>query len=225
MQSLCKLVYTCNYKQKERRLKMKKKLIFPLLLFTILAVATACNKDTSGGSSTEETAELEVTTAPTNTPLPTAAVTITENSDGTSQLNNATAGYNVTFDSKSLEMNNTDSTISFAPSDKKAKEELNLFLAITETTPDSAKQLGKQLKKSYKGSIKQSETTLGAGKTPADLYTITDNKKVTHEVYVMSSKDKGWYIEMKCPSKYKKKYMATFETILGSLEFSETVAE
>ena len=144
---------------------MKKKFIYTSLLLGMFAFATACSSNADKENAEIENTATEVTVAPTNTPLPTAAVTITENSDGTSQLNNATAGYNVTFDNKSLEMNNTDSTISFAPSDKKAKEELNLFLTITETTPDSAKQLGKQLKKSYKGSIKQSETTLGAGKT------------------------------------------------------------
>ena len=203
---------------------MKKKLVLSILLLSLLASATAC-----GGKEEkkvkEEKETVEATVVPTNTPLPTAEVSITENSDGTSQLDNATAGYNVSYDSKLLEMNNTDSTISFAPSDKKAKEELNLFLTITETTPDAAKELGKQLKKSYKGSIENDETKLGSSKTPATCYSITDTKKMTHEVYVISSEEKGWYIELKCPSKYEKKYLTAFEDILGSMDFSATITE
>ena len=138
-------------------------------------------------------------------------------------MDNATAGYNVSYDSKLLEMNNKDNTISFAPSDEKAKEEMNLFLSITETDVTTAKELGKQLKKGYKGSIKKSETTLGMNKTPATFYNISDSKKVTHEVYIISSEEKGWYIELKCPSKYEKKYLTTFEDILGSMDFSATI--
>ncbi|MCI5587785.1 MAG: hypothetical protein MR384_07895 [Lachnospiraceae bacterium] len=73
--------------------------------------------------------------------------------------------------------------------------------------------------KSYKDSIKKKETTIGTGKTSAECYTITDSKKVVHEVYVISSGEKGYYIELKCPSKYKKKYMASFNDILNSIEF------
>ena len=73
--------------------------------------------------------------------------------------------------------------------------------------------------KSYKCYIKKKETTLGTGKISAKCYTITNNKKVVHEVYVISSAEKGYYIELKCPSKYNKKYMASFRNILGSIEF------
>ena len=203
---------------------MKKKIVLSILLLSLLASATACGGKEEKNVK-EENETVEATVVPTNTPLPTAEVSITENSDGTSQLDNATAGYNVSYDSKLLEMNNTDSTISFAPSDKKAKEELNLFLTITETTPDAAKELGKQLKKSYKGSIENDETKLGSSKTPATCYSITDTKKMTHEVYVISSEEKGWYIELKCPSKYEKKYLTAFEDILGSMDFSATITE
>ena len=131
---------------------MKKKLILSLLLISLLVSMASCNKSDTEKKEVSETT-TETSNEPTNEPLPTAEVSITENSDGTSQLDNATAGYNVSYDSKLLEMSNKDSTISLTPSDKKAKEELNLFLTITETTPDAAKELGKQLKKSYKGSI------------------------------------------------------------------------
>ena len=136
---------------------MKKKLIYTTLLVSLLSLSTACGKSKSDNKdvSTTDTA-METTAVITNSPLPTAEVSITENSDGTSQLDNATAGYNVSYDSKLLEMSNKDNTISFAPSNEKAKEELNLFLTITETTTDTAKVLGKELKKSYKGSITSS---------------------------------------------------------------------
>ena len=203
---------------------MKKKLILSLLLISLLTSIASCNKSDTEKKEVPETT-TETSTEPTTPPLPTAEVSITENSDGTSQLDNATAGYNVSYDSKLLEMNNKDSTISLTPSDKKVNEELNLFLTITETTPDAAKELGKQLKKSYKGSIENDETKLGTCKTPATCYTITDSKKVTHEVYVISSEEKGWYIELKCPSKYEKKYLTAFEDILGSMDFSATITE
>ena len=203
---------------------MKKKLVLSMLLLSLLTLATACGgKEENKSEKKKET--IETTAAPTNTPLPTAEVSITENSDGTSQLDNTTAGYNVSYDSKLLEMSNTDSTISFAPSAEKVKKELNLFLTITETTPDAANELGKQLKKSYKGSIEKEETTLGTSKTSATCYSITDSKKVTHEVYIISSEEKGWYIELKCPSKYEKKYLTAFEDILGSMDFSATITE
>ena len=207
---------------------MKKKIVLSLLLLSLLASATACGgKEEKKVKEENETVEatVETTTEPTNEPLPTAEVSITENSDGTSQLDNATAGYNVSYDSKLLEMQNKDNTISLVPSDEKVKEELNLFLTITETTPDAAKGLGKQLKKSYKGSIENEETKLGTRKTPATCYNITDNNKVTHEVYVISSQEKGWYIELKCPAKYEKKYLAAFKDILGSMDFSATITE
>jgi len=203
---------------------MKKKLVLSMLLLSLLAFATACEgKENKKVEEKKET--VEATVVPTNTLLPTAEVSITDNSDGTSQLDNATAGYNVSYDSKLLEMSNKDSTISLTPSDKKAKEELNLFLTITETTPNAAKELGKQLKKSYKGSIENEETKLGTSKTSATCYNITDDKKITHEVYVISSQEKGWYIELKCPSKYEKKYLTAFKDILGSMDFSATTTE
>ena len=203
---------------------MKKKLVLSMLLFSLLVSTTACGgKEKKKVEEKKET--VETTVVPTNTPLPTAEVSITENSDGTSQLDNATAGYNVSYDNKLLEMQNKDNTISFAPSDEKVKEELNLFLTITETTSNAAKGLGKQLKKSYKGSIENEETKLGTSKTSATCYNITDDKKITHEVYVISSQEKGWYIELKCPSKYEKKYLTAFEDILGSMDFSATITE
>ena len=206
---------------------MKKKVLYPLLCVTLLAFTAGCggNNNSKKGDTEDQNVATEATVEPTNTPLPTAEVSITENSDGTSQLDNDTAGYNVSYDNKLLEMNNKDNTISFEPSDEKTKEELNLFLTITETTPDAAKELGKQLKKSYKGSIENEETKLGTRKTPATCYNITDNNKVTHEVYVISSQEKGWYIELKCPSKYEKKYLTAFEDILGSMDFSATITE
>lgn len=203
---------------------MKKKIVLSILLLSLLASATACGGKEEKNVK-EENETVETTVVPTNTPLPTAEVSITENSDGTSQLDNATAGYNVAYDNKLLEMNNKDNTISFVPSAKKAKEELNLFLTITEITPDAANELGKQLKKSYKGSIENDETKLGTSKTPATCYTITDTEKMTHEVYVISSEEKGWYIELKCPAKYEKKYLTAFEDILGSMDFSATITK
>lgn len=208
---------------------MKKKILYSLLLITLLAFTTGCGgkNDSKESKTKEQNIETEATTVeePTTEPLPTAEVSITENSDGTSQVDNKTAGYNVSYDSKLLKMSNTDSTISFTPSDEKTKEELNLFLTITETNPDAAKELGKQLKKSYKGSVEKNQTKLGTSKTPATCYSITDTKKMTHEVYVISSEEKGWYIELKCPSKYEKKYLTAFEDILGSMDFSATITE
>lgn len=202
---------------------MKKNILYPLLCITILAFTAGCGgKNNSKESDTnDQNVTTEATVEPTNTPLPTAEVSITENSDGISQLDNATAGYNVSYDSKLLELKNTDSTISFVPSDEKAKEELSLFLTITETTPDVSKQLGKQLKKSYKGFIENNEIKLGTSKTAATCYTITDSKKITHEIYVISSDEKGWYIELKCPSKYEKNYLTAFEDILKAWTFPQ----
>ena len=195
---------------------MKKKILLSMMLLSVLSFATSC-----GGNKKAEDSKVktEATATPTNSPLPTAEVSVNEGADGKSKLSNATAGYNVSYDSKLLKVNNKDSSISFVPSDKKAKDELNLFLNITEVNADSAQELGDQLMKSYKGSISKKDILLGAGKTPSQRYAITDNKDVIHEIYIISSEEKGWYIELKCPSKYKKKYMASFRDILGSIEF------
>ncbi|MCI5588243.1 MAG: hypothetical protein MR384_10230 [Lachnospiraceae bacterium] len=195
---------------------MKKKILLSMMLLSVLSFATSCG----GNKKAEDSkAKTEATATPTNSPLPTAEVSVDDGSDGKSKLSNTTAGYNVSYDSKLFKVDNKDSSISFVPSDEKAKDELNLFLNITEVSADSAKELGDQLMKSYKGSIKKKETTIGTGKTSAKCYTITDSKKVVHEVYVISSSEKGYYIELKCPSKYEKKYMASFRDILGSIEF------
>ena len=205
---------------------MKKKFIYTGLILTIFAFATACSSGSKSGNTTNsEEKKVEITEEPTKEPLPTAEVSITENSDGTSQVGNVTSGYTVSYDSKLLEMKNTENALTFTPVSEKIKDELNLFLTITETDAASAKELGKQLKKSYKGSIKKEKTKLGTSKTPSTYYNITDSKKVTHEVYVISSQEKGWYIELKCPSKYEKKYLSAFEDILGSIDFSATVKE
>ena len=196
---------------------MKKKILLGIMFLSLLTFTTACGgKDKSTG---DKKKAVEATATPTNTPLPTAEISIDEGSDGKSKLNNTTAGYSVSYDSNLLKTDNKDSSISFVPSDEKAKDELNLFLTITEMDKTSAKELGDQLMKSYKGSIKKKETTLGTAKTPATNYTLTDSKKIVHEVYVISSGEKGYYIELKCPSKYEKKYMASLRDILGSIEF------
>ena len=191
----------------------------------IIGLLQGCGNSKEDKKAEEPQATVEQTVEPTNTPLPTAEVSVSDNSNGTSQVNNATAGYNVSYDNKLLEMSNTDSTISFAPSNKKAKKELNLFLTITEIDSSSVKELGKQLKKSYKKFIEKEKVILGASKTNATCYTLTDNKKVTHQVYTISSEEKGWYIELKCPSKYEKNYLTAFEDILNSMDFSATIAE
>ena len=196
-----------------------KKLCILLCSVLVLGLLQGCADKDNNKKTNDSKAKTEATATPTNSPLPTAEVSVNEGADGKSKLSNATAGYNVSYDSKLLKVNNKDSSISFVPSDEKAKDELNLFLNITEVSADSAKELGNQLMKSYKGSIKKKETTIGTGKTSAKCYTITDSKKVVHEVYVISSGEKGYYIELKCPSKYKKKYMASFRDILCSIEF------
>ncbi|MCI5501816.1 MAG: hypothetical protein MR409_07865 [Lachnospiraceae bacterium] len=196
-----------------------KKLCILLCSVLILGLLQGCAGKDNNKKTNDSIAKTEATATPTNSPLPTAEVSVDEGADGKSKLSNTTAGYNVSYDSKLLKVNNKDSSISFVPSDKKAKDELNLFLNITEVNADSAQELGDQLMKSYKDSIKKKETTIGTGKTSAECYTITDSKKVVHEVYVISSGEKGYYIELKCPSKYKKKYMASFNDILNSIEF------
>ena len=195
---------------------MKKKLLLGLLLLSVLSFTAACGgKDKSG----DDKKEVETTATPTNTPLPTAEVTVDEGADGKSTLNNTTAGYSVSYESKLLKVDNENSSISFKPSDEKAKDEMNLILNITTVSVDAAKELEEQLMKIYKGSIKKKEISLGKSKTPAKRYVMTDDKDVTHEIYVIASGDKGYYIELKCPSKYRKKYMASFNDILESIEF------
>lgn len=196
-----------------------KKLCILLCSILVLGLLQGCADKDNNKKTNDSKAKTEATATPTNSPLPTAEVSVNEGADGKSKLSNATAGYNVSYDSKLLKVNNKDSSISFVPSDKKAKDELNLFLNITEVNADSAQELGEQLMKSYKGSINKKDILLGAGKTPSQRYAITDNKDVIHEIYIISSEEKGWYIELKCPSKYKKKYMASFRDILGSIEF------
>lgn len=196
---------------------MRKKILLSVLFISLFTFTTACGGKNE--KSAEDKKAVEATIKPTNSPLPTAEVSVNDGSDGKSKLSNTTAGYNVSYDSKLFKVDNKDSSISFVPSDEKAKDELNLFLNITEVGVNSAKELGDQLMKSYKGSITKKEFTLGTGKISAKCYTITDNKKVVHEVYAISSSEKGYYIELKCPSKYKKKYMASFRYILNSIEF------
>ena len=196
---------------------MKKKILLGIMIISALSFTTACGgKDKS---TDDKKNAVEATATPTNTPLPTAEVSVDEGLDGKSKLSNTTAGYTISYDSSLLKTDNKDSSISFKPSDDKVKDELNLFLTITEMDKTSAEELGDQLMKSYKGSIKKKDAALGTGKTPAECYTITDSKKAVHDVYVISSGEKGYYIELKCPSKYKKKYMASFRDILGSIEF------
>ena len=196
---------------------MKKRILLcTLVIFT--CIFTACGKSNDKKSDNPKKT-VESTETPTAEPLPTADVTVTENSDGTSKVSNATAGYSTSYDRKLLEMENTGNTLKFVPSGEKNKQELNLFFAITETDSTSAEELGKQLKKNYKKSVEKKNVTLGTGKTQATCYTLTDSKKLTHQIYVITSEEKGWYIELKCPSKYKKKYMASFNDILNSIEF------
>ena len=196
---------------------MKKKLLLSLLLLSVLSFTAACEGNDKGADDKKKA--VETTATPTNTPLPTAEVYIDEGAEGKSILNNTTAGYSVSYDSELLKVDNKDSSISFSPSDEKVKDEMNLILNITTVGVDAVKELEEQLMKIYKGSIKIKEISLGKGKTPAKRYVMTDDKDVTHEIYVIASGEKGYYIELKCPSKYKKKYMASFNDILNSIEF------
>ena len=204
---------------------MKKKFLLGLLMLSVLSFTTACGKNNKNNTSDKEISaesanpSAKSSTEPTNTPLPTADVSVEEGGDEKSTLNNDTAGYKISYDSKKLKIDNTGNSISFVPADKKDKKELNLFLNITEVDKAAAKELGTQLKTSYKKHIKKSDAVIGKSKTSTECYTITDNKKVTHKVYIISSDKKSWYIELKCPSKYKKKYMTSFEEILASMEF------
>ena len=52
---------------------------------------------------------------------------------------------------------------------------------------------------------------------------ISKEEKLRHKIYIISSEEKGWYIELKCPAKYEKEYLAAFEDILGSMDFSATI--
>lgn len=196
---------------------MRKKIILSLLLLLVLSFTTSCGENDK--KTKDNNKSVETTAKPTNSPLPTAEISVNEETDGKNTLNNKTSGYKVSYDSKKLKMSNSNSSISFVSSDKKVKDELNLFLNITEMNKDSVKELGEQLKESYKGSVKIKETTIGVSKTVAECYTITDSKKITHKVYIIVSDKKSWYIELKCPSTYEKKYMKLFDDILSSMEF------
>lgn len=195
---------------------MRKKVLLVMLLLSVLTMTTSCGNNDKNSNNQKA---IEATVKPTNSPLPTADVDVNENSDGKSTLNNKTGGYKISYDSKKLKMNNTNSSLSFTPSDKKDKEELNLFLTITEVNNSSAKELGEQLKENYKKNLNIKATSLGIAETPADCYSITDNKKVIHTVYIIYFGEKSWYIELKCPKKYEKKYMRTFSEIINSMEF------
>ena len=204
---------------------MKRKMICAGLLLSLFVFAAGCSSKTEKESKT--TPEVQVTVVPSNSPLPTACVEVVENKGNTSTLTNETDGYQLDYDSNVLEMKNESSTLSFKATEKnkKAQEELNLFLSITTTDSKTATALGKQLKSAYKKSIKKKSVKLGKGKNDAILYTISKVDKLHHEIYIITSDDKGWYIELKCPAKYEKKYLTAFEDILGSMDFSATVKE
>ena len=106
-----------------------------MLLLSVLTMTTSCGNNDKNSNNQKA---IEATVKPTNSPLPTAEVSVDDGSDGKSKLSNATAGYNVSYDSKLFKVDNKDSSISFVPSDEKAKDELNLFLNITEVNADSA---------------------------------------------------------------------------------------
>jgi len=195
---------------------MKKKILLGVLILAVLSFATACS---NGKDNDKSASSVAPTVKPTNSPLPTADVSIKETSDGRSTLNNDTAGYKISYDSQMLKMSNKDNSISFTPADKKDKKDLNIFLNITEMDKESTEELSNQLVNSYKKSIKKKKALLGTAKAEADYYILSDNKDVIHKIYIISSDKKSWYIELKCPSKYKKKYMTSFEEILASMEF------
>ena len=188
---------------------MKKKLLLCILILSVLSLITACGD--KGENSSSKTGSGEV--------ISKADISFSTSSDGKNIVDNRTSGYKFSYNDKKVKMNNSGSCISFVPSDKKDKKEKNLFLSITETDPDVVMDLGKQIKEANKDSIQIEQIKLGDTKTKAEHLIITNDKKIIHDYYIISSDKKGWYIEIKCPSKYNKKYMTIFKEILDSLEF------
>lgn len=227
---------------------MKKKLIYTGLLLGMFAFATACSSGNDADSKkadTEKTAEAEaeVTAEPTNTPLPTADVTVTKQ-DGVSVCENNTAGYKVSYKDDTLEMSNENETISFQAPNENAKDGkktkkgentynkegeaednsyMNVFVTITTSTDTSAKDFIKSFEKAYKKNSKKTTEKIGKNKTEATKFTISDENGTRHEIYVVDGKEKVWVVELKCAKSQKKEFDKTLTKVVDSLEFDQTV--
>lgn len=224
---------------------MKKKIIYTTLLLTLFTFATAC----SSNSKTEDSAKTEPTEAvasePTTEPLPTAETTMTEDENGNAVCQNTSDGYTVSYDKDSFELTNESHTISIhvpnkdASSDESGTEEssgaynedgtsadnsyLNVFCTITTSTDISAKDYRKALQTAYKKKCKKKEVKIGADKTKAVQFTISEGNGMRHEIYVVDGKDKVYVIELKCPKSQKKKYNSKLTAVLDSLTFAQIV--
>ena len=223
---------------------MKKKLLYSLLLVTILACTAGCGgKDNSKESNANnENVVTETTETPTIEPLPTAETTMTEDENGNAVCQNTSDGYTVSYDKDSFELTNESHTISIHVPNKDASSDengtkgnasaynedgtsadnsyMNVFCTITTSTDISAKDYRKSLQTAYKGNYKKKEVKIGANKTKAVQYTISDGDGMRHEMYVVDGKDKVHIIELKCPKSQKKKYNSKLDAVLESLTFA-----
>lgn len=227
-------------------IRLKKKLIYTTLLLTLFTFATACNS----GSKTDKTAKTEPTEAvtvepePTTEPLPTAETTITEDENGNSICQNTSDGYTVSYDKESFELTNESHTISIhvpntnkeASASEDGTEEgssaynedgtsadnsyMNVFCTITTSTDVSAKDYRKALQTAYKKKCKKKAVKIGADKTKAVQFTISEGNGMRHEMYVVDGKDKVYVIELKCPKSQKKAYNSKLNAVLESLTFA-----
>lgn len=222
-------------------IRLKKKLIYTGLLLTLFTFATACSSDSKKENTTKTEPTEAVTAEPTTVPLPTAETAITEDKNGNAVCQNTSDGYTVSYDKDSFELTNESHTISIRVPNKESSPNengtegnasaynedgtsadnsyMNVFCTITTSTDISAKDYRKSLQTAYKGNYKKKEVKIGANKTKAVQYTISDGDGMRHEMYVVDGKDKVHIIELKCPKSQKKKYNSKLDAVLESLTF------
>lgn len=212
---------------------MKKKLLYTILLVSLLSLSTACGKsksDTKDAFTTD--AAMEPTAVVTNSPLPTAEVKETTNDDGTVAFENTTDGYHVNYNKDILEVTNANNTIAFLlpdtdeesaenPDNTKTTSSVNpnVFLTITSQSDIDVETYKKELKKAYGKKAIVEDASLGVDISDAYLFTFKNEKNIQHEIYLAEYNNKVWIIELKYPKK-NKKYKKAIVSVLESLQFN-----
>lgn len=185
-------------------------------LLLLFAMVTGCGNKAKENNAIDtaptETLISVATPKPTNSPLPTAEATITENNDGTRKYTNETNNYSIDFDEKVFTLVNENGTDKFNLSDTDDNAEntdiyVDIFIIEDTTLKDAVNTFCNQSQKASTENV-----TLGCDGYKATQIVIS-KRNPRQEYYLLEQSGKVWCISIKSTKKYDKKINAMLDSI------------
>ncbi len=204
-----------------------------IVIAALLLTLVGCNSNSSSDNTANETTDAPVVTAniadgdvlePQETEYQETDAPVSEAEyDGKVYKND---GVQLEYDASVFEAKEEDGTNRILPNDtdKDAQKNLNLYINVMQMKNVKAADMEKELTASDDTqTYDKSTVTIGTGNDKCTKISVKEKETTfsRHEYYLVERSDSLWFIELKCPSKYEKKYGEKMDKVLSTLSFDK----